>query len=61
MGEKPENTHFKLGLGLGYGKRGKRRILVIEYNCGYSIKKEKFQLRYINEEKLEEFLELFRK
>ncbi len=61
VGEKPENTHFKLGLGLGYGKRGKRRILVIEYNCGYSIKKEKFQLRYINEEKLEEFLELFRK
>ncbi len=61
MGEKPENTHYKLGLGLGYGKYAKRRILVIEYNCGYSIKKEKFQLRYINEEKLEEFLELFRK
>lgn len=61
VGKKPENTHFKLGLGLGYGKFGKRRILVIEYNYGYSIKKEKFQLRYMNEEKLEEFLELFRK
>lgn len=61
LGEKPENAHYRLGMGMGYGKYGKRKLLVIEYDCGYSIKKEKFQLRYVNEEKIEKFLEIFRR
>ena len=60
IGEKPQNSHFKLGLGLGYGRRGTRKILVIEYNNGYSMKKIKFQLKYVNKESLAQFLDLFR-
>lgn len=60
IGEKPQNSHFKLGLGLGYGRRGTRKVLVIEYNNGYSMKKIKFQLKYVNKESLEQFLDLFR-
>lgn len=60
IGEKLQNSHFKLGLGLGYGRRGTRKVLVIEYNNGYSMKKIKFQLKYVNEESLAQFLDLFR-
>lgn len=60
IGDKPKNSHFKIGLGLGYGPRGTRKVLVIEYDTGYSIKKVKFQLKYVNSESLNEFIDLFR-
>ena len=55
----PKNVDVKFGPGFGY-EGSVRKVLVIEYNNGYSMKKIKFQLKYVNEETLAQFLDLFR-
>ena len=55
----PKNVDFKFRPGFGY-EGSVRKVLVIEYNNGYSMKKIKFQLKYVNEETLAQFLDLFR-
>lgn len=53
------NVKWRPFNGLGYGRYEHRKVLIIEYKKLNVIKKRKFQLKYVDDLKLKEFIKLF--
>lgn len=54
------NVKWRPFNGLGYGRYEHRKVLIIEYKKLNVIKKRKFQLKYVDDLKLKEFIKLFK-